>query len=1143
MNERFTTLTESEFPQRVVENAAGVRAVVLANGSLSTLSVGPTLVNLFVGPPIGRGATQLWLRQHRDGRIVDAVNGLGNAVTERGVIERGLRWAGSFAETRYEIDLVLHPEEAAWAWSVRWFADGREAAAGGYDAVLVQDLGLAGRGQVQNNEAYTSQYVDHRVLEHATFGPVLAARQNLAQDGRHPALLHACLPGAAGGLTDGFDFFGPSHRGDARPVAVADELPTRNRQYEFSCHALQSRPVALTASEPAECRFLACFTPDHPAATAIDDLKLLDAAASNLAWAQRTETREILDESAMVEAKPTPRAGKPLTPAELDGLFPGLHRHAESVDGELASFFHGDGRHTVTRHKELAADRRTAHLLMAGRERLPGGETLCSTGYAHGVFASHICLGNTTFNKLLAVSRDPLNLTQADGLRLSVWDAAGISWEPLGVASAFDMGVDDCVWVYQLDDHSRITVTAAADHASRSDSPESESPGPTLHWRVEIDGPPQRLRMTAHLALGDREHEHPGEVAVALDRSHVTLTPGDATMIRQRYPRASWTWAFDEPPADLGGDELLYGDGKRRGLPYLVAQTAAVKSWGWSIRGTLGPAAEGEDELDRRAESDRGAALPALEHPAEPVRRLAEALPWFEHNAAIHLTAPHGIEQYGGAAWGMRDVCQGPIEWLLARGEHATAVRILEDVFAHQYADSGAWPQWTMHPPFQSIQSPHSHGDVAVWPIIAAVNVLRATGDPSLLDRSAPFTRSEPPFALTEQMQTLRRHLDLAIDKLRGRFVPSTSLLAYGDGDWNDSLQPARPEMRESMVSSWTVALFYQALRGYAQTMRHAGDADAAHRHDATADAVRDDFNRLLVADDQIAGLYLYDDDPAEARHLLHPRDTHTGVRYRLLPMIRGIISELFTPEQAAHHASLIDQHLLAPDGARLMDRPPHYTGGTTTHFQRLESASFFGREIGLMYVHAHLRYAEAVAKLGRAEAFAEALLKVNPVGLEQSVPNAAPRQANCYFSSSDAAFLNRPDSEARYDALLRGEVPVHGGWRVYSSGPGIYLGLIVRQWLGLRGDFDRFVFDPVMTDRHDGLVARLTLLGVECAVTFRIGEERFNAVREVRLDGRALESVGRETNPYRTGGLRFDRAALAEKLRGSRGELEVDCR
>ena len=38
------------------------------------------------------------------------------------------------------------------------------------------------------------------------------------------------------------------------------------------------------------------------------------------------------------------------------------------------------------------------------------------------------------------------------------------------------------------------------------------------------------------------------------------------------------------------------------------------------------------------------------------------------------------------------------------------------------------------------------------------------------------------------------------------------------------------------------------------------------------------------------------------------------------------------------------------------------------TVFQRAEASTFFGREIGLMYMHAHLRYAEALARVGDGE-------------------------------------------------------------------------------------------------------------------------------------------------------------------------------
>ncbi|MFH0814105.1 MAG: hypothetical protein V2A69_14895, partial [Pseudomonadota bacterium] len=90
------------------------------------------------------------------------------------------------------------------------------------------------------------------------------------------------------------------------------------------------------------------------------------------------------------------------------------------------------------------------------------------------------------------------------------------------------------------------------------------------------------------------------------------------------------------------------------------------------------------------------------------------------------------------------------------------------------------------------------------------------------------------------------------------------------------------------------------------------------------------------------------------------------------------------------------------------------------------------------MYTHAHLRYAEALARYGEAGGFFLALCQANPIGIHTLVPAATLRQANCYYSSSDAAFADRYQAFAEYDRVKKGEVPLDGGWRVYSSGAGI---------------------------------------------------------------------------------------------------------
>jgi cellobiose phosphorylase len=181
--------------------------------------------------------------------------------------------------------------------------------------------------------------------------------------------------------------------------------------------------------------------------------------------------------------------------------------------------------------------------------------------------------------------------------------------------------------------------------------------------------------------------------------------------------------------------------------------------------------------------------------------------------------------------------------------------------------------------------------------------------------------------------------------------------------------------------------------------------------------------------------------------------------------MTRSIIAGLFTPEQAQHHLRVIREHLLFPDGARLMDQPVAYHGGIERTFRRVESASFFGREIGLMYVHAHLRYAEAMAVLGEADALWDALKVANPISVTERVTNATPRQRNAYFSSSDAAFADRYEAKARWSCVEAAAIPVEGGWRIYSSGPGLYFNVLLRHALGTRRLFGDRIKKPVLPD------------------------------------------------------------------------------
>ena len=108
----------------------------------------------------------------------------------------------------------------------------------------------------------------------------------------------------------------------------------------------------------------------------------------------------------------------------------------------------------------------------------------------------------------------------------------------------------------------------------------------------------------------------------------------------------------------------------------------------------------------------------------------------------IHLTVPHGLEQYTGAAWGTRDVCQGPVEFLLALEHDLSVKQILGFVFAEQSESAGDWPQWFMLPfPTRNSATAIAHGDVIVWPLKALCDYVEATGDLAFLAEPVAWRR------------------------------------------------------------------------------------------------------------------------------------------------------------------------------------------------------------------------------------------------------------------------------------------------------------------------------------------------------------------------------------------------------------------
>ena len=157
-------------------------------------------------------------------------------------------------------------------------------------------------------------------------------------------------------------------------------------------------------------------------------------------------------------------------------------------------------------------------------------------------------------------------------------------------------------------------------------------------------------------------------------------------------------------------------------------------------------------------------------------------------------------------------------------------------------------------------------------------------------------------------------------------------------------------------------------------------------------------------------------------------------------------------------------------------------------------------------------RYAQAMAHVGDAAAFFLALRQANPVGIGAVMPPAALRQANCYFSSSDAAVADRYEALADYAKVKSGTVAFEGGWRIYSSGAGIAMRLIHQEFLGLCREKSALIIDPVIPPSLDGLQAEGELAGRTLRTTYRIGEAGYGPIA-VTLNGQQLP-LTREANP-----------------------------
>jgi cellobiose phosphorylase len=1090
----------------IIRNSPGLSIDFLDNGSVKFIEAAPIRISLKPATPFSKSGTNIWLRKRGEKMEFHPLLGP-NSDSRFNVSDDSFIAKGSWAGIDFKCILQLSQKSLSWQWCIEIKNTTGEPV--DLDLIYLQDVGLKPITGELINEYYVSQYLERRILEDKTYGSVICCRQNTRESVGYPWLMMVCETGSIAASTDGMQFYDKTYRETGIPECLLTEKLGGEYSGESSVVALQETPFSLASGKNRTTRFTSTYVHDHPQATSEEDLKLIPGLIQEFTYdvlSLITPELTIPDKNIFNTSLFFP--SEDLDDEELMRFFDKERRHSEIENGRLLSFFNNENNHVVLRAKEVIVDRPHGHIIQAQARLSPDENIVSTTCYAGGIFNSHLTQGNTNFNILLSVCTDQFNQSAGSGQRIFV----GINdrYYLLGVPSAFEMGLNHCRWIYKHGNYCFQVRTWTS----------KTSPRVNMDFKV-VNGSNVKLVITHDFDKLNGWNIVPGN-----EPGEYIAKSKEDSMISKRFPNAQFRMIInsDISSCEVTDDRALYTSHRNHDDYLLVLNVKETSVFGISFIGEVSSAykADRVKDPDQQWHSDCTAANAFLQELNQnltlignhkDIDAIQEILPWYSMNALTHFLTPYGLEQFGGAAWGTRDISQGPFDLLLCMEKYEDALMVLRIIFSNQNSDGG-WPQWWMFDSYTNIRADSSHGDIFYWCLIALGNYIRVTGKMDILNEKLPYY-NEKGSAFSE-ITMLSEHADRLIKMIVDSFIPGTSLVPFGGGDWNDSLQPVSKELASRMISSWTVEMNYQAFNQYRLVYELAGKGEKAKELENICARIREDFNKYLVKDGIVAGYGLVEEDSSISL-MLHPSDNKTGIRYSILPMERGIISGIFTKEQALHHLDLIEQHLKGPDGARLMDLPLKYRGGIQTIFQRAESSTFFGREIGLMYVHEHIRYAEALAVTGKADEFVKALRQAIPVDYRDIVPCGDFRQANCYYSSSDVSFRNRYEADEHYDEIKTGKITLKGGWRIYSSGPGIYVSLIVTRLIGLRTESGKTILDPVLPKYLNGLSASINYSGFPVKFVFDVSDSNCGP-KAITINGKGIK-FAYEDNKYRRGG------------------------
>lgn len=981
------------------------------NGSVQSIMHADTMISRHISHSIDSVKPQCILRRKENGIVSDWQP---FQMKEASVCSNSILFKASASGVEAEISYTLAPD--GWKQEIIF----THTADGMFDLIFVLPLGMGDKSFVLENELYASQYLAHSVFSTEN-GFVLVSRQNIRQKTGNPCI-QTTLHGekAISFATDMSQLYS---RQSYQTVFSNSDLEARILQGEHAVHAIQSAQFEITEGKKLSLSFIVIEDcKKKVSAVHCDDTVMNQCpygTGKKLPNPCQCRLAEIID-------------GSNIDEYELAASYPKRFL-IEKREKNLLSFFIPHHVHIVTKNKEQLCSRSHGTILISGGNLTSFDDTRISTTTGmNGIFNSHIAAGNTNYNKFLSTDRN----LYSSGMHIY------IDGKRLALPSIFEIGLNYTRWIYKCDSESIIVTTFTS------------SCSPDIITSVKSEKPHEIL-ITTLLTMGKNENEN--DFSIQYDENSFTITPGINNPTYDKYPDLSCTFSFSENVI-FTSDEVLLSDGyaENPDLIGILCENASELEIHISARTDKNGRVQ-RQPMEFKNERDafesqinklvRNIAIKGI----RDAEMLNETIYMYAHDALIHYLMPHGLEQQSGAAWGTRDICQGPFEFLLSFAHYDALRNILLNIFAHQSIETGQWYQWFMFDRYED-HFTSCHGDIVFWPLKCLASYILHSSDLSILNEMIPYID-------TAEKESLEKHLNRALDEVSRRFIPDTKLITYAGGDWDDTLQPVDETLKNDMVSSWTQALAYETLSLLSQVLKNK---PYIRPWGKILQEMKNDYDTFCVKDGVVAGMCILKGN--KITHLLHPSDTTTGIHYRLISITRSIIAGLRTKEEAEKDIQLIEQQLQFPDGVHLMDSPVPYSGGECHLFRRGECAASVGREISLEYVHANIRYIQALCKTGYSEKATRELLLVNPILICDRVSNALPRQSNVYFSSSDGQFADRYEYQRHFNLLKDGNITVDGGWRLYSSGPGIYITQLITSILGIEIYKDVISISPCLS-------------------------------------------------------------------------------